>query len=42
MSKSESDVKPTLDSVFRDVPDLDTGKAGEISKDREKRKSRTP
>ncbi len=32
-------VKPTPDSLFGDVPDLDSGKAAEIAKDREKWKS---
>ncbi len=29
-------VRPTPDSLFGDVPDLDSGKAAEIAKDREK------
>ncbi len=35
-------VKPTTDSLFGDVPDLDSGKAAEIAKDREEWKSLRP
>ncbi len=35
-------VRPTLESLFGDVPDVDSRKAAEIAKDREKRKSFSP
>ncbi len=35
-------VRPTPDSLFGDVPDLDSRKAAEIAKDREKWKSIRP